>query len=139
MINIADLRIGNSIYNGNDIVLVYNLDSGGHTAHRINDIPINKNTGCSLGTGEIMFKPILITKEILRDKFEFAIHDLGDFWQCELDDFVLIQAKFQFTKGVEMPFVMRLKTTVPKSISFTEVHHLQNVYYFIQKTELVWK
>ncbi len=85
------------------------------------------------------FYELNLTKDILRDNFGFAIHDMGDFWQCEFEEFVLIQPKFQLKPGHEMPFVLGLKTTVPKSISIKEVHHLQNVYYFIEQKELIYK
>lgn len=82
---------------------------------------------------------ILLTKTILRDNLGFEVHDMGDYWQCEKEDFVLIQPKFIIELDAELPFVFGYKTTVSKTISFTHLHHLQEVYKVMQQKELVWK
>lgn len=84
---------------------------------------------------------VIITREVLRDNLGFSVHDLGDFWQCEKEDFVLIQPKFQLAPGREMPFIFGYKsnTSEPKTVSFTEVHHLQNFYFYFQQKELIWE
>lgn len=79
-----------------------------------------------------------ITKEMLKYNFGFTVTDMGDYWQCELEAFVMIQPKFQFGK-FEMPYIYGYKTFEPKSYKFQHVHQLQNVYYFIEQKELIWK
>lgn len=85
------------------------------------------------------WKPVPLTKEILKQNLGFEVHDLGEHWQAEHGDFVIIQPKFQMVEGVEMPWVMGYKTTISRTYSFTSVHQLQNVYYIMEKRELPWK
>ena len=124
MIKLKELRVGNQ----------YLPTDGG-----IRPMEITADDLKAFSSGAVYGKPIDITKGILRDNLGFAIHDMGDFWQCEKEDFVLIQAKFQLAPNKEMPYTLPLKTTVAKSISFKHIHHLQNVYFYIQQKELIWE
>lgn len=65
MIQLSELRIGNLIsYNGEEM-RVYNLDTGGRSFYRINDISINKTTGCTTNGGEDAYNSIPLTEEWL--------------------------------------------------------------------------
>jgi hypothetical protein len=65
MIKASDLRIGNLIMEAGEQSNVYAIDRGGISFYRINDIPVNKETGCTLNGGEDRFTPIPLTPEWL--------------------------------------------------------------------------
>lgn len=81
-------------------------------------------------------KPMPLTKEILRDNLGFEISDMGDFWQCQKEDFVLIQIKLSFGN---MPYMFMLKSSIKESVNFYYVHHLQNTYLDLKGELLLWK
>ena len=120
---IEELRIGNMfLYNGkqllcNDEILISILDKD----------------------GLLMFEklePLPLTKEILRDNLGFDISDMGDFWQCQREDFILIQVKISFGT---MPYMFVLKSSIKESVNFYYVHHLQNTYLDLKGELLQWK
>ncbi len=81
-------------------------------------------------------KPMPLTLEILRDNLGFEVYDMGDFWQCEKEDFVLIQVKLSVG---EMPYMFVLKSSIKESVNFYHVHHLQNTYLDLKGELLEWK
>lgn len=85
------------------------------------------------------YKPVILTLKIIRDNLGFHVSDMGDFWQCELNDFVLVRPKFHLKAGVDIPFVFGFKTTTPHSITFQYAHHLQIVYRSLFNKDLEWK
>lgn len=84
------------------------------------------------------FEAMNITKEILKDNLGFTIHDMGDFWQCEKEDFILVQPKLQLG-AIEMPYIFVLKSSINGSVQFKHVHHLQNTYLDLKGELLQWK
>lgn len=80
--------------------------------------------------------PVELTKEILRDNLGFEISDMGDFWQCQKEDFVLIQIKLSIGS---MPYMFVLKSSIKESVNFYYVHHLQNTYLDLKGELLLWK
>ncbi len=83
--------------------------------------------------------PVKLTREILKNNLGFEVHDMGDYWQCENEDFVLIQPKFLIMPSIEIDYIFAFKTTIGRSIGIKHVHHLQNIYYFTIQKELKWK
>jgi len=78
---------------------------------------------------------MILTKEILKHNFGFEIHDMADFWQCELGEFVIIQPKFEIIKGHSLPFLVAGKDP----ITITTVLDLQINYKKIKGVELFWQ
>lgn len=103
-------------------------------------VVVGKNCSCleDYGNGayDEYMNPLPLTKEILRDNLGFDISDMGDFWQCQKEDFVLIQIKLQFGN---MPYMFVLKSSIKESVNFYYVHHLQNTYLDLKGELLVWK
>lgn len=65
MVQANELRIGNYILEAGEPSNVYMIERGGISFYRINDIAVNKETGCTLNGGEDRFKPIPLTLEWL--------------------------------------------------------------------------
>lgn len=85
------------------------------------------------------YQAIPLTREILRGRLGFEVHDLGDYWQCEKSDFILIQLKLEVIKGREMPFTFVIKSSLKGSVSFKSVHDLQNTYLDLKQEILVFQ
>ena len=81
-------------------------------------------------------EPLPLTKEILKNNLGFEVTDMGDFWQAEKGDFVLIQIKISIGS---MPFMFVIKSSIKESVNFYYVHHLQNTYLDLKGELLVWK
>lgn len=81
-------------------------------------------------------KPMPLTKEILKDNLGFDVTDMGDFWQAEKEDFVLVQIKLSIGN---MPYMFVLKSSIKESVNFYYVHHLQNTYLDLKGELLTWK
>src|ERR1051325_6595951 len=78
---INELRIGNTIHQGNHKewyanvadftpyteVQVYSLDRGSNVSYRINDIPLNRETNCTIYGGIKMFEGIVLTIELIEE------------------------------------------------------------------------
>lgn len=84
------------------------------------------------------YNPIELTKEVLKNNLGFEVTDMGDFWQAQNEDFVLVQIKFNFG-NVQMPWIFMINSSMQGSIKFNSVHHLQNTYYDLKGKELKWK
>jgi hypothetical protein len=65
MKDIKEFRIGNWLFEAGEPRQIYMLDSGGISFFRINDIPINKETGATLNGGEFRFDTIPLSDKIL--------------------------------------------------------------------------
>jgi len=152
MIDPSQLRLENMVlYNGEPIP-IYSIDRGGHTFWRINDIAINKKTGCSVNGGEDVFQPIPVTEDWLkRLGFEMrVINGIVPEWYIACTppnykrEFVLF---FQFgcmrdtPKGVCDRDGWHAWMTSGDSHCFNikYIHQLQNVYFFITGQELTLK
>jgi hypothetical protein len=85
-----------------------------------------------------IISPLPLSVEILKDNLGFKVDDMGDFWQCQKDDFLLNNAKFILSPKKIMPFVHGFKTTVPRGLNFTNVHHLQAHFLFTRLEKLPW-
>src|SRR4051794_21139261 len=90
MIKANELRLENLVLYKGEILPIYNIDRAGLSFSRINDIPVNKNSGATLQTGEIDFEPILLTPEWLeRMGFIFYKRDNSDYSiTCEGGDVI---------------------------------------------------
>lgn len=80
-------------------------------------------------------KPVILTKEILKNNLGFSVHDMGDYWQAELGEFVMIQPRFA---AIELPWILGFKVLTPRSIKIQYVHQLQNIYQVIEQKDLIW-
>lgn len=80
---------------------------------------------------------ILLDQDNLKH-FGFRVYDMGDYWQFEMDDIVLVQVKFQILPNVPMEYTLALPKD-PKWISFKFIHQLQSFYTDYKNTELRWK
>lgn len=78
---------------------------------------------------------MILTKEILKHNFGFDVHDMADYWQCELEEFVLVQVKFEVIKGQSLPFILAGKDPV----EIEKVQDLQIKYKEIKGVELSWQ
>lgn len=78
---------------------------------------------------------MILTKEILKYNLGFEVHDMGDFWQFERGDFVLIQPKNEVIPGIKLPFIMAGKDAQ----TINDVHELQNLYQDLKGETLTWK
>lgn len=83
-------------------------------------------------------EPISITKEILKNNLSFDVTDMGDFWQAQKEDFVIVQIKFNLG-NVQMPWVFMINSSIKGSVKFDHVHHLQNTFFDLKGKELKWK
>ena len=118
-IELYELRVGNAVYCliSRNRKVITSIVKGGQ---------IDNN----------QYEPIPITKENLRDNLGFSIIDMGDFWQCEKEDFILIQVKLSFGT---MPYMFVLKSSIKESVNFYHVHHLQNTYLDLKGELLLWQ
>lgn len=140
MIKVNELRIGNLIMEAGEQSNVYMIDRGGISFYRINDIPVNKETGCTLNGGEDRFNPIPISPEWLKR--------CGFKWDNGYLKISLKYAKLRlgFYAGVSDKMSM-FQTGLPgegspvTEIGFGEnhpdhLHQLQNLYYALTGEEL---
>jgi len=126
MIKEYELRVRNNLYDREGrLCKVEVIKQDGFSAPAING-PITA----------LPHKPIQLTKEILKNNLGFEAHDMGDFWQFEKEDFVLIQVKMQYG---EMPYMFVLKSSIKEAVNFHHVHHLQNTYLDLKVELLEWK
>jgi hypothetical protein len=127
-IRIEELRVGN---------IVYNVTTGDEQTQSI--IKVHENHFLKTAGGNYLyenFEPLPLTKEILKNNLGFEVTDMGDFWQAEKEDFVLIQIKLSIGS---MPFMFVLKSSIKESVNFYYVHHLQNTYLDLKGELLLWK
>lgn len=132
LINPRHLRYDNYVLRNGEPCRIYMVEFKYKSIWVINDLKVDERTINDL------FETLLLTKEILRDNLGFSIHDMGDFWQCEKEDFILIQPKIQLGI-IEMPYIFVLKSSINGSVTFKYVHHLQNTYLDLKGELLQWK
>lgn len=126
----SELRIWNIIYCQGTMTYVYQLDSGGVTACQINDIKVNKETGATLGTGNIDFTPIPLTEEWLV-KFGFSpVISTNKMTDAEISNGKLC---FEFYKG-KLFFTAGEGLNLSRQIDY--VHDFQNICYALTGEEL---
>ena len=97
---IEELRIGNKlttrVTDGDAIYTICEITKNGK------DCYLRIEESVSHTYKIIHFAPLPLTKEILRDNLGFEISDMGDFWQCQREDFILLQIKLSIGN---MPFM----------------------------------
>lgn len=125
MIDINELRRKNKVIHNSDDRQYYDVVNELRKGF-INNYPVAE------------FEPIELSVEILKENLGFEVSDLGDFWQCEKGDFVLMQPKLSII-SINMPFIFVLKSSIEGSVTFTHVHHLQNTYLDLKGEQLEWK
>lgn len=136
-IRIEELRVGNKILFGDIMGTITGLnhDSVIFTQGHIQVEDIDELES-EFDFNIDRFEPLPLTKEILKNNLGFEVTDMGDFWQAEKEDFVLIQIKLSIGN---MPFMFVLKSSIKESVNFYYVHHLQNTYLDLKGELLLWK
>lgn len=128
MIKANELRLGNYILEAGEPSNIYMIDRGGISFYRINDIAVNKETGCTLNGGEDRFKHIPITPEWL-GKLGFTIPDDHGFMMRAYRD--VIRIKIDERLGSPIVKIGELHFT-----NILNVHQFQNVYLDLTGEEL---
>lgn len=130
LLNPRHLRVENYVLRDGENQRIYAIEHRYKNNWLINDLKIDDRTINDV------FQVLPLTKEILRDNLGFEVSDMGDFWQCQREDFILIQIKLQFGN---MPYMFVLKSSIKESVNFYYVHHLQNTYLDLKGELLLWK
>ncbi|SKA29840.1 hypothetical protein SAMN04488128_103179 [Chitinophaga eiseniae] len=136
MIKVTDLRINNLInYRGAEMY-VYSLDRGGHTFFKINDIAINKETGCTIDGGEMVYSGIPITAEWL-GRFGFIrgenVANRNVFYSTGAHKYIYA---VYLDGEVSLRDVTSVCTEVFTGVKIEFVHQLQNMYFALVGEEL---
>ena len=132
MIDKHELRIGN--------LILTSKDQGQKPYLRSVVKEIRKDRVIVDGDREVMLNdcsPLPITLELLNG-CGFEVSDLGDFWQCQKEDFILIHMKLSIMPGHKMPFMFAIKSSLEEAVLLTDIHHLQNLYRDLKSEELSW-
>jgi hypothetical protein len=132
MINPSELRLGSLInYNGNPMP-VYSIDLGGHSFYRINDIAVNKKTGCTINGGEDVYGAIAITEEWLQ-KLGFT-QDYDGFFLLEVGRKAFRISTTEDNHMVYKHDIGRPWTPIHDGVAY--IHQLQNLYYALSGQDL---
>lgn len=134
-IKASELRLENLIsYNGEPMP-IFSIDRGSRSFYTINDIQINRNTGCTIKGGEDVFNPIPLTEKWMQ-KFGFVTADYEVdqiVWDYN-DNFCIVQ------DGVppeNEPFVFEWEDGRDnRKTDIKYVHQLQNLYFALTGEEL---
>lgn len=131
MIKANELRIGNLIYEAGEQARIYQLGSGGISFYTINDIHVNKETGCTLNGGEIRFKPIPLTPEWL-ERMGFVYKDGAT--ECGEERKNGVHLYVHDEEPVYLHFSRGSFNGTKVEIKY--VHQLQNLYFALTGEEL---
>lgn len=124
MIKVNELRIGNYLNDGNGRLCTVEFISPQEF----------RASAIKGGVTSLPNENIILTKEWARD-LGFVVTDLGEFWEFEKKDFLLIQLKSSIT-GKDLPPFYMLHSKKTKHVKIPYVHKLQNLYFEIQNEEL---
>lgn len=102
------------------------------------EFPLTENRFLRVLNKQYEVDAVTLTREKLK-QFGFEITDLGDFWQCQKEDFILIQLKLSIIPGKELPFTFVLKSSIEEVLNISTVHHLQNLYYDLKGKALTYQ
>lgn len=130
MIKATELRLGNLLLEQGEVSNVYMIDRGGISFYRINDIAVNKETGCTLNGGEDRFKPIPLTPDwLVRCGFEWysSIHR----WRHQETGYLIVESSEGFNCGYGDGSIKR--------VLLKYVHQLQNLHFAFTGVELTIK
>lgn len=122
--NIQDLRIGNLVLEFGEVTPIVQLDRGGKTFYRINDMQVHKQT--FLTGGKVCFEPIPLTEEWLL-KFGFKNIESNSFYLPRFSDYDIVLNE-------NNAFLYREDMALNADIKY--VHQLQNLYYALTGEEL---
>lgn len=127
MINFNELRIGNWVLEAGEPSQIVNLDRGGLTFYRINDILVHKETGRTKEMHEDRFNPINLTEDILA-KCGF-VNNGSDYWY--LNTFPLEW------NGEKLELVGTNNLTNDAArVHIKHLHQLQNLYQLLSGKEI---
>lgn len=134
MIKANELRIGNWLLDDGEPTYIHSISSGGISFFVINDVRINKQTGCGIEGGCERFKPIALTHEwLLKFGFEqkgscyikVGFNTLADYGS---------QCISLYLGGAQLEFGY-----YENQLDCSYVHSLQNLYFVIMGEELTIK
>jgi hypothetical protein len=139
MVKATELRIGNLLLEQGEVSNVYMIDRGGISFYRINDIPVNKETGCTLNGGEDRFNPIPVTPEWL-ERCGCLKHPNTGLWTVakiehgENIDFFEIEQCDDF-----ISYIIKSGDVWTIGKPFRYFHQLQNLFFALSGEELTIK
>ncbi|HEY4112195.1 hypothetical protein [Puia sp.] len=141
MIKATELRLENLVLYQGEVTSVYSIERGGLTFSRINGTEVNKNSGATLGTGEVDFLPIPLTAEWLgRMGFDTQDYEIDIIeWATEgrALDFAIDQIGVPPEK---QPFIFSYDQGMgDRKVEIKYVHQLQNLYFALTGEELTVK
>lgn len=131
---IQEIRIGSFVFQFGEVTRIVQLDVGGKTYHRINDMQVHKSS--FLTGGKICFEPIILTGDwLLKFGFErIFMHTFQIKYNFIRDERILtIEGE-----GGYVAFIGK-KTNIISISTIQYVHQLQNLYFVLTGDELEYQ
>ena len=123
MVQANELRINNWVLEVGEFSSIYQIERGGSSIYRINDIAYNSQTGCTFNGGEDRIQPIPLTPTILHDA---GFSERKGEWS--LGGFILTRYQDEF--------VFKVIDQIVNYNPIKYVHQLQNIYHSLCRREL---